>query len=116
MTVNGNLTVNGWLAANPYVAFYFVGGAISTSVAPGLISRGSIVLAARSAGALYSFTIPAHPSGQNYVVIVQPRTGSTGTAYFTCTANVASSTNFLVWCRNASNTIVDGEFYVYTIP
>ena len=114
--VGGNLCVTGCFAAKPYVAFCFVVGAASTAIVPGLISRNYISLAARTAGTLYSLTNPVHPSGQNYIVVVQPRAGSAATPHFTCTANVTSSTNFLVWCRNASDAIVGGEFDAYTIP
>ncbi len=116
MTVSGNLTVDGWFGVKPYVAFYFAGGAVSTTVSPGFIPRSYVMLTNRTSGTLYNFSFPTHPNGQNYMVVVQPRTGSTTSAYFTCTANVISATNFLVWCRNASNTIVDGEFYAYTVP
>ena len=115
-TGNKNVVINSPLIYKPYIAFYFTSGAISSTIEPGYVSRSSISLTARTTGTLYNFTFPAHPNGSNYFIIVQARTGSTTTSYFTCTSNVLSSTSFNIWCRNASNTIVDGEFYAYTVP
>ena len=120
VSVGGNLTVSGFYPIKPYVACFVGSGAISTSNAPGFLSPSSVTLT-HATGGLYSFVFtPAHPNGNNYMVFATPRTSSTTTAFFTCTVKVetpaTAGTQFTVWCRNAANTIVDGDFFVYTLP
>ena len=68
---------------------------------------------------LYSFTLPtAHPLGLNYIVNGGFRTGSSTDASPNAflTFNVTSSTNFNVWVRSSTGILMDGNFYVYTVP
>ena len=70
--------------------------------------------AGRTSGQVYTVTFaPAHPRGTNYMVMATPNSSAN---FYICTTAVNSSTSFSVWCRNASNTIVDGDFFVCTIP
>ncbi len=102
----------------PYVPFRLTGNAVSTAVNPGQVASASITIQAnRAANATYTFRFPtAYPNGLSYMVMAAPNTGGSGTAFYTCTAKVESSTSCSVWCRKADNTFTDGDFYVYTVP
>ena len=88
----------------------------------------TVSLAHGTAGAanafIYTFTwTGAHPLGTNYSVFAQFQTGATATSLplGVITTNVTSSTSFNVWIRTSLNTtfnnvLVDGTFYVYTVP
>jgi len=116
LTVYGNLSISGFYPHKPYVAFYFTAGAISSSNVPGFVPRVNITMDPRNNNELYAFTFsPAHPNGTNYMVMVTARTGSSST-YFYCTANATANNRFLVWCRTSPNALVNGEYYVQTIP
>ncbi len=68
---------------------------------------------------LYSFTLPAaHLLWLNYIVNGGLRTGSSTDASPNAflTFNVTSSTNFNVWVRSSTGILMDGNFYVYTVP
>ena len=68
---------------------------------------------------MFTFTTP-HPNGNNFQIFATPRTTGGATAFFVCTAKVetdsTAGTKFSVWCRSAANVIIDGDFYVHTIP
>ena len=92
------------------------------------------VLSRGTAGAvnsfIYTFTwTGAHPLGTNYAVFAQFQTGSSGSSSQAqslqptgiITTNVTSSTSFNVWIRTPldatyNNVLVDGTFYVHTVP
>ena len=119
LDVSGTLTTGGVsVQTKPYVAFRFAGGNILTGNNNGQIATANMSLqAGRVSGQICTVTFsPAHPNGTNYMVMATANTGSTGTSFYVCTTKVESSTSFSVWCRNASNTIVDGDFYVMTVP
>ena len=143
LTVGGNLALTGYLAAKPYVSLRVTtgGGTPSTNPSgstvtigtPGLcvvVQNGFVtdaVVGRGTAGSTNAFlytvtwTTP-HPLGTAYVPNVCFYTGSTTTAapLGVITAAVASSTAFTVWFRatvgSVSNVLVDGSFYVYTVP
>ena len=94
--------------------FSFASGAISYHI--GHNTSGITFSRPNGANGLYQFNIPSHPKGTQFFVVVQARTGSTGSVAYACTANVGSATAFYIWCRKFDNTIVDGEFYAYTVP
>jgi hypothetical protein len=114
------------LKANlPYFAFFLKNGAVVNSqgqITPTLDNPQASLTPPqpRSSNQVYSFTLPsAHPQGNQYLLMVTPRTTGTGAGtFFYCTANVVSSTAFAVWCRNlaSSGAVMDGEFYVRSIP
>ena len=106
------------IKAAPYVAFRLASNLVSTTVNPGQVASGSITLqAGRTTNSVYTFTLAtAHPSGANYMVIATPNTALVSTAFYVCTTKVESSTSFSVWCRTSSNAIVDGDFFVHTVP
>ncbi len=80
------------------------------------VARGSV---ATTNLFLYALTLPtAHSLGSNYIV-----NGGFSTASSTdvspnasLTFNVTSSTNFSVWVRSSTGILMDGNFYVYTVP
>ena len=137
LTVAGNIATNGNLDVDfditcrkltitqfhpikPYVALAVQSGAILTANAVGFLAPSSFTLT-HTVGGLYSFNFtPAHPNGNNFQIFATPRTSGTGTAFYVCTTKVevdsTAGTKFTVWCRNASNTIIDADFYVHTIP
>ena len=110
---DANLTVYGHLSYKPYVAFRLFANAIAQNT--GQVATANISIS-HATNALYTFTFPAHPSGTEYLVMVQSYTVGTSSAFFTCTASHSFSTAFSVWCRTAANAITDGNFYVYTVP
>ena len=80
------------------------------------LSRGT---AATTNPLLYLFTLPtAHPLGLNYIVNGGFRTGSSTDASPNAflTFNVISSTTFSVWVRSSTGILMDGNFYVCTVP
>jgi hypothetical protein len=143
-----NLTVNGFIAAKPYVSLRVAtsGGTpssvsgstltIGTAGTTTLTNNGFItpVLSRGTAGAtnafIYTFTFATpHPLGTNYAVFAQFATGATGSSSQAqslqptgvITTNVTSSTTFNVWIRTPldatyNNVLVDGTFYVHTVP
>ena len=106
------------IKAAPHVAFRLASNVVSTTVNPGQVSSGSIALqAGRTTNSVYTFTFStAHPSGANYMVTATPNTALISTAFYVCTAKVESSPSFSVWCRTAANAIIDGDFFVHTVP
>jgi hypothetical protein len=119
LTVVGNLTVSGFYPIKPYAALYVVGNAISTSTAVGFLAPSAFTMTRTGGNYGFTFATP-HPNGNNFQIFATPRTAGGTTPFFTCTAKVetdtTAGTKFSVWCRNASNAIIDGDFWVHTIP
>ena len=113
LIVNNNVTINGFLAAKPYVGVYVSSsGTVSTNVKPGYVTP----TVAKTTGQ-YIFTLPtAHPSGVNYEVFVQQRMIAYTTANALYGVYVTSSTSFTVWSKSTANALVDSDFYVFTVP
>ena len=113
LIVNNNVTINGFLAAKPYVGVYVSSsGSVSTNVKPGYVTP----TVAKTTGQ-YIFTLPtAHPSGVNYEVFVQQRMIVSTTANALYGVYVTSSTSFTVWSKSTANALTDSDFYVYTVP
>jgi hypothetical protein len=141
LTVAGNLIVEGFISARPYASLR-----VSTGITAGIttISTGTIAATIGTPGPvsltqygfvtnvgvsrgtvgttnlfLYSFTLPtAHPQGLNYIVNGGFQTGGSTSpspnAFLTF--NVTSSTTFNVWVRSPTGILMDGNFYVYTVP
>ena len=120
LTGAGNLDVSGTLTTGgvsvqtkPYVAFRFAGSVLSGNN-NGQIATANISLGTRTTGQVYTFTFsPAHPRGLNYTVMATPETLA---SFYICSTLVVSDTSFSVSRRNASNTGVDGNFCVMTVP
>ena len=139
LIVNNNVTINGFIAAKPYISVkistsLFSSGGIaaipSTSTVIGtpgamtitnlgfqstIVSRGTL---GNNNYFLYSFTFPAHPLGSSFAVGCTFITGSTSNptpnAIITATN---TSTTITVWIRETSTNILrDGNFYVYSVP
>ena len=94
------------------ISVYVVSNALSTTVKPGFATS----TLNRSATGVYTFTLPAHPSGANYEVFVQQRTALATTAIAVYGVIVNSSTSFTVWSKTTANVLVDSDFYVRTVP
>ena len=140
LTIDGNLTVNGFISARPYASLRVLTGttvgttpstgtAVGTIGTPGPVSLTqcgfltNVSVARGTVGGtntfLYTFTMPtAHPLGANYIVNGGFQTGGTSApspnAFLTF--NVSNSTIFTVWVRSSTNILMDGNFYVYTVP
>jgi hypothetical protein len=141
VTIGGNLTVSGFTNTKPYASLRVTttgggtfatpstGTTVETIGTPGavtLVQYGfltNVSVARGSTGTtnlfLYSFTLPtAHPLGTNYIVnggfYTAGSLALSPNAFLTF--NVASSTNFSVWVRSSTGILMDGNFYVYTVP
>ena len=113
LTVNGNLTVSGFYPVKPYIGLRVVSGVVSANV--GYVPTANITIAqATSNGYTVTFT-PAHPNGADFLVVAQARTTSQTNTFFTCTTT-QTNTVLTVWCRDLTNAIVRGNFYIYTVP
>jgi hypothetical protein len=79
----------------------------------GLFTLGAGNINNSSAGT-YVFTITAHPSGSNYIIMAtaSPNTG----ASFVITTVVNSSTSFTVYIRDMTNVLTNTAFNIHTIP
>ena len=75
----------------------------------------------------YTITFPSiHPNLANFAVMAVPYTGSstswdyTNNIYYICTTKAETSLGMTFWCRRpgiaASIGIINGSFYVYTVP
>jgi hypothetical protein len=78
-------------------------------------------------GKAYMVTFPSvHPNGSAFVVMAVPYTGSSGSwgsdtfNDFICTTKGENNTGMSVWCRRpgfpSTTGMIDGSFYVYTVP
>ena len=114
LTVTGSLVTNSFYACKPYVGFDCVSDALSATVVPGFVQTG--ITLSRTVAGTYVFTIPAHPSGANYMVFVQPQASGSATAIAICSVRITSSTSFTVWSKTTANVLVDSNFYVRTVP
>ena len=124
VTVTGNLDVTGtvtltnFLAPKPWVGFLVTttGGVASISSHVGFKTTGISV--SHTANGNYTITIPAHPSGANYLTMLSPYSTSSGNATTYPTGYTGSSTTIYVYCRSdvGVTSVVDGNFYVHTVP
>ena len=87
---------------------------MSATVWPGFAQSG--ITLSRTVAGTYTFTIPAHPKGANYMVFVQQQASSSAAAIAICTVGLVSSTSFSVWSKSTANVLTDSNFYVYTVP
>ena len=108
-----SLTTTGFSPAKNYVGAFVLSNVLSTTVKPGFITP---ILTRPSVGQ-YVFTMTAHPSGVNYMVMVQQRTALAATAAAMYGVIVNSSTSFTVlFSKTTANVLVDSDFYVRTVP
>ena len=138
-SIGGNLTVDGFLAAKPYISIKVSTSVYSSGVILAVPSTSSVIgtpgavtqinqgyqsatitrgTVANTNYFLYTFTFPAHPLGSLFAVGCTFLTGGTSNptpnAIFTATN---TSTTITVWIRETSTNILrDGNFYVYSIP
>ena len=140
-TIGGNLTVNGFIAAKPYVSFRVsttggvpsaVVGAATSIGTPGTVTitnfgfNTSVVCTRGTSGNvnafLYTFTwTGAHPLGANFGANVLYYTTSTSSAQpLGVITAIVAATSITVWLRatvgTVSNVLQDGSFYVYSVP
>ncbi len=138
VTIGGNLTLTGYLAAKPFVSLRIITAAGTPSTATVIGTAGgslvqqygfiqNVTTSRGTVGAanafIYTFTwTTPHPLGLNYIVNAIFRTGSSTDPQpaGVITTNATSSTSFNVWIRTTvgttPNVFADGSFYVYTVP
>jgi hypothetical protein len=80
LTVTGALTTTAFYNAKFYCALLVVSNLMSATVFPGFAQSG--VSLNKSATGTYTFTMPAHPRGTQYMVMVQARASSGTTPFF----------------------------------
>ena len=119
VSIGGSLSVTNFLPTKHWVGFLVTtsaGGVATISKHVGYNTTGISV--AHTDNGLYTFTIPAHPSGTNYLLMLSPYSTSTTSSSTFPTGYGQTSTAFYVYCRNAigGTTNVNGNFYVYTVP
>jgi hypothetical protein len=100
-------------ALKPYIGLRVVSGVVTANV--GQVPTANITITQAGTNAYNVTFTPAHPLGADFLVFVQARTTSTANAFFACTAT-QTSTILTVWCRDAANAIISGNFFVYTVP
>ena len=119
-TVSGNLTITGTLATTsfyankPWVGFSCISNVIITSNSPGFSQSG--ISHTNTTTGTYTFTIPAHPRGRNYLVFVQQQASAASTTLVMYNANVISSTSVVWYSKTTASVAVASSFYVYTVP
>ncbi len=101
-----------FLTSKNYVGAYVLSNVLSTTVKPGFITP----TLTRSSVGQYVFTMTAHPSGVNYMVMVQQRTALAATAAAMYGVTVDSSTSLRVFSKTPANALFDSDFYVITVP
>ena len=121
VSVGGTLTITNFLQTKPWVGFL-----VTTSASPAGVATISKHVGYNTTGisvshgdnGLYTFTIPAHPSGANYLLMLSPYSTSTTSSSTFPTGYGQTSTAAFAYCRNAigGTTNVNGNFYVYTVP
>ncbi len=125
LSTTGNATINGTLnvtVALTTTAFYANKPWIGVSYTGSIVPAGSPVLCQsglslnNSITGIYTFTIPTHPKGINYLVFVQQITASASTALALYGTNVVSATSLTVYSKTYLNAAVASNFYVYTVP
>ena len=115
LSVTGSLTTTSFYAPKPWFANFVTVNTLSSTVRPGFCQTG--VSMTRSTTGVYVFTIPAHPSGANYMVFASCRAGDSTIVACLYTVLVSSSTSFTVWSKSVSAaSLTDSNFYVFTMP
>ena len=118
LTVGGTVTLSNFLAHKPWVGFLVTtsGGVASISNHVGFKTTGISV--SHTANGNYTITIPAHPNGAAYLTMLSPYSTSTGGASTYPTGYSGNSTTIYVHCRSdvGVTSVVDGNFYVHTVP
>ena len=116
VTVTGALTTNSFYAIKPWVALRYT-GTITPAGSPGFNQSG--ITLTNSTTGTYTFTIPTHPKGTNYMVFVsQIASGTTASATAIANYNVLvnSATTFTVYSKTSGSVVIASNFYVYTVP
>ena len=65
-------------------------------------------------GGAYTITMPSHPNGSNYGVMVVSRAG--GIAYANYSGTTKNATQFRVFTYNSGGTQASQDFMVHTVP
>ena len=111
LTVGGVLNTMSFYAAKPWVA---MSTTVAVASSPGFNKTGISVSA--SPVGTYTFTIPTHPRGTNYLVYVSQIATSNTTALALYSTKITSSTSFTVFSKTYLNAGVASDFHVYTVP
>ena len=116
VTITGTLTNESFYANKPWVAVKYT-GTITPAGSPGFNQSGITV--SNPTTGTYTFTIPTHPKGTNYMVFVsQIASGTTASATAIANYNVLvnSATTFTVYSKTSGSVVIASNFYVYTVP
>jgi hypothetical protein len=70
----------------------------------------------RNSAGVYTFTIPAHPDGVNYMIYVQQTTVGNAAALALYYVSVISNTSFIVYSKSTTSNVSDSNFFVRTVP
>ena len=109
ITLNG-IDVSSFYQPKFWVAFeYLNAGPSVNSYGQSTITTGSVV----NTNGNYLITMPAHPNGNNYGIMVVSRAAGIAYANYSGTK---SSTQFRVFTYNSAGTQASNDFMVHTVP
>jgi hypothetical protein len=111
LAIGGVLNTMSFYAAKPWVA---MSTTVAVASSPGFNKTGISVSA--SPVGTYTFTIPTHPRGTNYLVYVSQIATSNTTALALYSTKITSSTSFTVFSKTYLDAGVASDFHVYTVP
>ncbi len=96
LNITGSLTISSFFTNKPWVGVRYTGTLVPLG-SPGFCQT-NVTVNTGTAGT-YTFTIPAHPNGPNYMVFVQQQITTLGTAIAIDGTNVINSTSFTVYSK-----------------
>ena len=136
-TIAGNLDIAGTLSTSSFFSNKPWVSCLITTTSVGIISLtnyGFCTLTSANVTRIgtnskaYSISFPAHPNGNQFIVMAIPYTLTSaswdGSAIpatdYVCTTAIGGSTSMNVWCRRPAESyntgMVNGNFYCYTVP
>ena len=80
--------------------------------------KTTCISVSHTANGNYTITIPGRPNGAAYLTMLSPYSTSSGNATTYPTGYSGNSTTIYVYCRSdvGVTSVVDGNFYVHTVP
>ena len=104
--MNGTLDVSNYFAPKPWADFTTDGAGVATiSKHVGYNTAGISV--SHTNNGVHTFTIPAHPSGTNYLLMLSPYSTATGIASMWPTGYSATATTCYAYCRSTVGTTIN---------
>ena len=125
VAITGDLSVSGlvnfasFLAPKPWIGFrVMTDGAGGVQIYNHVGHNTTGISIAHSHLGLYQITIPAHPSGANYLPMFSSFSNTSSASSTFITGYAQTSTLIFVYCRSGigATTTVNGNFHVYTVP